>query len=208
VCDFSTTGPCERAASEIVLMDAMEPYFEYQCASMCGIPEITLEGTVDDWRSMRRRAQPLGEYELGWWVAALAPVLDRIVATAEGEVDVPFLALPLQAERPLRRPLRDRMDQRAVPVRRQRREERSRQRGRDDVDRGTRRRVRRRSERRLDSLRAVLRTLRLDDPGREVSHGAARRLCRLAQDATTLALRPAMGWAVRDAAPKHTSSSG
>jgi hypothetical protein len=90
VADFSTTGACERAASEIVLMDSMQCYFKYVVQTSCGIPEITLEGTADDWRSIRRRAQALEEYDLGWWTDALGPVLDQLVATAEGRVDVPF----------------------------------------------------------------------------------------------------------------------
>lgn len=90
VCDFSTTGPCERAASEIVLMDAMQNYFAYEMCSMCGIPEITLEGTLEDWKSIRRRAQALGEYELDFWLKGLVPVLDKLVATAEGRIDRTF----------------------------------------------------------------------------------------------------------------------
>ena len=90
VCDFSTTGPCERAASEIVLMDAMQSYFSYEMLTSCGIPEITLEGTLDDWRSIRRRARALEEYELDWWVAGLMPVLDELEATAAGRIDVAF----------------------------------------------------------------------------------------------------------------------
>jgi hypothetical protein len=90
VCDFSTTGPCERAASEIVLLDAMQRYFHYELHSLCGIPEITLEGTVDDWRSVRARARALEEYELRNWTRELNPVLDAILATAEGKVDRAF----------------------------------------------------------------------------------------------------------------------
>jgi hypothetical protein len=90
VCDFSTTGPCERAASEIVLLDAMQSYFKYGVFTRCGIPEITLDGTADDWRSIRGRARALEEYELTWWTDALGPVLDQLVATAEGRVDLPF----------------------------------------------------------------------------------------------------------------------
>jgi Domain of unknown function (DUF4419) len=90
VCDFSTTGPVERAASEIVLLDAMQQYFRYEMVTKCGIPEITLEGTVEDWRSIRRRARALKEYELAWWTEAVGPVLDELVATAEGRVDARF----------------------------------------------------------------------------------------------------------------------
>lgn len=90
VADFSTTGPLERAATEVLLMDTFQGYFEYEMLAGCGIPQITLRGTPDDWRAVRRRAQHLSEYGLEHWTGALLPVLDRIVATAEGADDAPF----------------------------------------------------------------------------------------------------------------------
>jgi Domain of unknown function (DUF4419) len=90
VADFSTTGPLERAATEVLLMDTFQAYFEYEMRAGCGIPQITLLGTPDDWRSLRRRAQTLSEYGLKHWAFALLPVLDRIVAAAEGADDPPF----------------------------------------------------------------------------------------------------------------------
>jgi hypothetical protein len=90
VADFSTTGPLERAATEVVLMDAFQAYFEYGMMFGCGIPAITLLGKPKDWRSIRRRAQMLSEFGLEAWIDSLLPVLDRIVATAEGEDDPAF----------------------------------------------------------------------------------------------------------------------
>ena len=90
VADFTTTGPIERAASQITLMDAFQGYFEYELRAGCGIPSITLTGTVDDWRSLRRRAAVFSEYGLSAWTDVLLPVLDRIVDTAAGTVDVEF----------------------------------------------------------------------------------------------------------------------
>jgi hypothetical protein len=90
VAQFSTTGPIERAASEVVLMSAMQNYFSYQVTTYCGIPRITLLGTTDDWRSIRTRAAVLAEYELGSWVDALLPILDQFVAASEGRVDRAF----------------------------------------------------------------------------------------------------------------------
>lgn len=90
VADFSTTGPLERAASEVVLMDAFQPYFEYEMLCGCGIPSITLLGTPDDWKSVRRRAAMLSEFGLEAWTDALLPVLDEVVRTAEGHVDRGF----------------------------------------------------------------------------------------------------------------------
>jgi hypothetical protein len=90
VADFSTTGPVERAASEVVLMDAFQPYFEYEMWCGCGIPSITLLGTPTDWRSIRQRAAVLSEFGLESWTDALLPILDELVRTAEGQVDSGF----------------------------------------------------------------------------------------------------------------------
>ncbi|WP_437312007.1 DUF4419 domain-containing protein [Sorangium sp. So ce388] len=90
VCDFSTTGPCERAASEIVLLDAVSSYFKYSFETACGIPSITLEGTVEDYRRIRRRVQALSEYDLSWWTEALLPVVDRFIDAFDGRIDVAF----------------------------------------------------------------------------------------------------------------------
>jgi hypothetical protein len=92
VADFSTTGPVERAASEIVLLDAMQSYFDYDFVSICGIPSITLEGTVDDWESIATRAQALAQYDLDWWIEPLMPILLQFVNAADGRVDGAFWA--------------------------------------------------------------------------------------------------------------------
>jgi len=90
VASFSTTGPIERAASELVLMSAMKSYFNFLLVTRCGIPTITLLGTVEDWRSIRRRAEVLAEFDLADWVAVLLPVLDQFVAAAAGSADREF----------------------------------------------------------------------------------------------------------------------
>jgi hypothetical protein len=87
---FTTTGPVERAACEVVLLDAMKSYFEYELHSMCGIPRIVLEGTTDDWIKLAERAQGLGRFDLLWWTKLLAPILDQFVASSRGKVNLPF----------------------------------------------------------------------------------------------------------------------
>jgi hypothetical protein len=84
VCDFSTTGPAERAASEVVLMDCVQSYFAYSFHTLCGIPAVTLEGTVEDWEKVRDRTARLGQYNLSWWTDRLGPILDELVQAAKG----------------------------------------------------------------------------------------------------------------------------
>ena len=90
VAAFSTTGAIERASSEIVLMSAMQVYFRFELCSMCGIPEITVLGTPEDWRSIRRRVAAFSEFDLEWWTKPLLPILDQFVAASEGRVDKVF----------------------------------------------------------------------------------------------------------------------
>lgn len=90
VAAFSTTGPIERAASEIVLMSAMKSYFNFLLVTRCGIPAITLLGSVADWQAIRHRAEVLAEFDLADWVRALLPVLDQFVNAASGAPDRAF----------------------------------------------------------------------------------------------------------------------
>jgi hypothetical protein len=90
LCDFSTTTPLIRTASEVVLMDCYSSYFDYVMGFVCGIPKITVTGSVDDWQRIRARIEVLETYRLGWWVTRLRPILDEFVRTVEGEPNLEF----------------------------------------------------------------------------------------------------------------------
>ena len=92
VANFSTTGGIEKAAFEVSLMDAMSQYFQYSITVLCGIPEITLEGTAEDWQDIKSRAEKLNQYQLGWWTKELLPILDQFIKAAEGENNQKFWA--------------------------------------------------------------------------------------------------------------------
>lgn len=88
--DFSTTGPAERTAAEIAVLDALQPYFEYRVYGVCGIPSITLEGTAEDWRRLADKVEGLAGFELGWWLEHLRPIVGQFARAAAGDVDVDF----------------------------------------------------------------------------------------------------------------------
>jgi hypothetical protein len=88
--DFSTTGPAERAAAEVVLLDAVQSYFEYTLRTLCGIPAITLEGTTADWESLAERAEGFAEFGLGGWIGVLRPILRQFVRASQGDVEPSF----------------------------------------------------------------------------------------------------------------------
>ena len=90
-CNFSTTTSLEKVASEITIMEAMKPYFEFIVMYIvCGIPEITLEGTPEDWEKVLDKARRLKEYKLEWWISELEPLLEEFVKASKGEVNKDF----------------------------------------------------------------------------------------------------------------------
>lgn len=90
ICDFSTTTPVIRTASEIVLMDCYATYFSYSMLCICGIPKVTVTGTPEDWQRMRARIEVLETFGLEWWVSRLRPILDEFVKTSEGHPSLAF----------------------------------------------------------------------------------------------------------------------
>jgi hypothetical protein len=90
ICDFSTTTPAVRTASEVVLMDAYSSYFTYGVNFVCGIPKITVTGSPQDWQRIRSRVEVLATYDLEWWVTRLRPILDEFVETANGRPNLEF----------------------------------------------------------------------------------------------------------------------
>lgn len=93
----STATPASRIACAITLMDAAKSYFYYRSGFICGIPSITLRGTLDDWRVLQekvawiRRMMNEGLPVCGNWLRMVEDVVDRMVEAVEtGESDRVF----------------------------------------------------------------------------------------------------------------------
>lgn len=98
-CEFSTTTPTIKTACQIALMEGYERYFEYVMECVCGIPQITLEGTPEDWQRIRERIEVLATFDFGWWTNRLAPILDQFISTAKGTPDLNFWQAIYKPER-------------------------------------------------------------------------------------------------------------
>lgn len=91
VCNFTTTGLVERISSQITMMESVKKYFKYVVmGSGCGIPDITVLGTPDDWKNIRSRLSRLDDLDLGWWREELEPVIDEFVNASEGNINKKF----------------------------------------------------------------------------------------------------------------------
>lgn len=90
-CNFSTTTSAERVASQATILNSMKSYFRYTILRVvCGIPEIELHGTVEDWQEIIRRTKELSKYDLEWWTAEIIPLLEEIERSASGNVNKLF----------------------------------------------------------------------------------------------------------------------
>ncbi|GAA2874767.1 hypothetical protein Acy02nite_36800 [Actinoplanes cyaneus] len=89
---FSTSSAVDRMAGRVVLMDAWSSYFAYRVVTLCGIPSITLTGTVEDWTVIRERVDRLAAMDLGLekWCRSLAPIADHFVRASRGDADRSF----------------------------------------------------------------------------------------------------------------------
>jgi hypothetical protein len=92
---FSTTTPLNTVVYNISLMSAAKDYFNYCCSTLCGIPNITLQGTVEDWKKLEIKLNNFKlselDYELLEWDANLKWIISKIVATrCEEALDIDF----------------------------------------------------------------------------------------------------------------------
>ena len=88
--DFTTTGPVEKAVSNLMAMETFKTYFKYILCGGCGIPSITLTGTPEDWQKVRARAQRFADYGLESWIEALDPILAEFEKAKNGNADSEF----------------------------------------------------------------------------------------------------------------------
>jgi hypothetical protein len=91
---FSTSTVTDIAAHEISLMSAMKEYFDYSMDTLCGIPWVELQGTLEDWKALRSRAEEMCSLMIpdagkNWW-HVLGPVLDEFILSYSGQVNHRF----------------------------------------------------------------------------------------------------------------------
>lgn len=81
---FTTTTPTRALAHRFRILDLYQEFFDYRGSVLCGIPWIHLEGSSQDWRTLREKALAMRTSTNSAWMDGLRPVLDAFVATSEG----------------------------------------------------------------------------------------------------------------------------
>ena len=90
---FSTTTKTDVTAAGIALMATVQNFFSMRFILDCGLSKVTLQGTLDDWKLVRQKAEflvTLGIPDLTAWARLLMPVLDQFVSAYAGNVNADF----------------------------------------------------------------------------------------------------------------------
>lgn len=91
--DFSTTTEKDKLIGKFILMATCKHYFSYGFRTCCGIPKITLLGTVDDWILLKDRLNKFdifGDENLSDWKTKLCEVLDHFIQSYSNPPDIEF----------------------------------------------------------------------------------------------------------------------
>jgi len=88
--NFTTTTPEDQVVGSIALMASLQEFFRYTFFLKCGLPQVTLQGTAQDWQDVADRAKRLQEFDtkeglMAKWCALLHPVLQQFVESAQGK---------------------------------------------------------------------------------------------------------------------------
>jgi hypothetical protein len=89
---FSTTTENDRIVGSVLLMATMKKYFSYGFSLMCGIPEVTLLGTLQDWENLHVRVGRLATFGpvCEKWGNMLMKITNQFVESKKGNVDLDF----------------------------------------------------------------------------------------------------------------------
>lgn len=88
---FSTTTPTIQVSSQIAIMSCFKNYFKYiRLYGGCGFPYINLQGTLKDYEELKSKVEKLKGFDIDDWIKELIIIIDKIIETKKGKVDVDF----------------------------------------------------------------------------------------------------------------------
>ena len=85
-----TTTENTMAAINVSIMDAFSKFYNYELHTMCGIPSITLKGSVEDWKDLKDLVHHMGQYEFTWFTDKMESILDEFISASEGHPNLDF----------------------------------------------------------------------------------------------------------------------
>lgn len=87
---FSTTQKMEQTVYQITQLEAYKQAFEYMAESGCGIPEIKLKGTKEDWETLYAKLDGLKAFGLQDWANEIKPIIRECINAYDQKINKKF----------------------------------------------------------------------------------------------------------------------
>lgn len=110
--EFTTTTAHDKTVATMALMSTLKAYFNFGMSNLCGLPEVELQGTLQDWQTLRQKlnrlldfsiqeeSDGLNDHDVGpeghpltamqRWHCMLSGILDEMVLSRSGLVNHEF----------------------------------------------------------------------------------------------------------------------
>ena len=86
--NFTTTDNNSIIIGKLSIMGAFRSYFVYKMGlCVCGIPYIILEGNVEDYIKIKKKAENLSKYKFEWYINRIIPHIEKMIEAKKGNID-------------------------------------------------------------------------------------------------------------------------
>lgn len=88
---FSTSTAIDKFVSKTMLMAISSEYYSYNSMTLCGIPQIFIKGTKEDWEKLKSSFDNLANIlDMPWWAKQIDPILKEFVNTFDKKYNMKF----------------------------------------------------------------------------------------------------------------------
>lgn len=85
-----TTTIETMAALNVSIIDSFQKFYDYTLMTRCGIPNITLRGSIDDWMSLKKLLSIMEKYDFKWYTNKMQTIIDEFILAAQGTANINF----------------------------------------------------------------------------------------------------------------------
>jgi hypothetical protein len=85
---FTTTNINDSIVSQIMIMDCMNNYYDYEVHTKCGIPKVIIDGEIQDWELLGNKIKEIcGACYVDEWVCGFENFINQSIMAIKGKGD-------------------------------------------------------------------------------------------------------------------------
>jgi hypothetical protein len=90
---FTTTTHNDVMVANLAIMSTVREYFDMKFELSCGLSQVTLEGTLEDWQKLYTKTMELHRFKINVideWCDLMLPILQEFINSYQGQVNTDF----------------------------------------------------------------------------------------------------------------------